>query len=127
MKTLTFKCRNTAKEEKMKFTRTLLLVFTVALILPLILNVKNSNANAIRRRWLKKYDGHMFIYGYKFAKHHQKKYYALCRKRVENFLANGYGSDIGGLKIPYTYRTNQYFIEKCLQGVQTYKEIHRNK
>ena len=46
----------------MKFTRTLLLVFVIALILPLILNVKNSNAKG------RGFGGRMFIIGYKIAK-----------------------------------------------------------
>ena len=41
METLSF------EEKKMKFTRTLLLVFAVALILPFILNVRNSAAKVI--------------------------------------------------------------------------------
>ena len=110
----------------MKFTRTLLLVFAVVLLLPLILNVKNSNA----KTGIGGYGGYMFIYGYKFAKHHQKKYYALCKKRENNFVTDSYGSDdkydsnLSNTNIS-SYNTSQYFIEKCLQGVQTYKEIHK--
>ena len=110
----------------MKFTRTLLLVFAVVLLLPLILNVKNSNA----KTGIGGYGGYMFIYGYKFAKHHQKKYYALCKKRENNFTTDSFGSnDKYNSDLAYANISSgaRYFIEKCLQGVQTYKEIHRKK
>ena len=97
----------------MKFTRTLFLVFAVALILPLILNVKNSNAKG------RGFGGRMFIIGYKIAKHYQKNYYSHCKKVAHLFDTKSFR----------TANSNhgKYYIEKCLQGIETYKEIHRNK
>ena len=65
----------------MKFTRTLLLVFAVALILPLILNVKNSEAKTGIRRF-ELFGGIMFMSGYKIAKRYQKNYYTYCKKKL---------------------------------------------
>ena len=110
----------------MKFTRTLLLVFAVALILPLILNVKNSEAKTGIRRF-EQFGGIMFMSGYKIAKRYQKNYYTYCKKKlnIENSKVEfDMPMNVNSINLK-NYSGNHYLIEKCLQGVQTYKEIHK--
>ena len=115
----------------MKFTRTLLLVFVIALILPFVSNIKNSEAKTGIRRF-ELYGGIMFMSGYKIAKRYQKDYYAYCKKKLNIIEKSKF--EFGDMPdhINSSNRTdrqvylgNHYLIEKCLQGVQTYKEIYK--
>ncbi len=83
--------------------KTLLMIFSIVLILPFVSNIKNSAASSSSA-------DHAFIWGYKIAENHNILYYYVCQKKI----IGDYG----------TASTRD--MKECLQGVLTYKEIHKN-
>lgn len=74
----------------------------MVLILPFVLNIKNSTASSSSA-------DHAFIWGYKIAENHNILYYYLCQKKIS---VDGTASARD--------------MKACLQGVLAYKEIHKN-
>ena len=110
--------------------KTILIILAFMLIFPFIAN-KNVYAGAYSGifRYLHT-KGVMLSEGYKIAKKYHKNYYFLCKSwYIKNYNLQNYTFNMSFRKLTASnikYSQKAYVaIASCLQGVETYKEIHR--